>query len=98
MTQRTRRTVRALALFALLVATPTVIATVARLLGASPPRWIMYVTLPIVVPTFVVVEALLERREAKRQRRLMFPHCVRCGYDLTGNETGTCPECGCVFR
>jgi len=20
--------------------------------------------------------------------------CVRCGYDLTGNMTGTCPECG----
>ena len=20
-------------------------------------------------------------------------HC-RCGYDLTGNESGTCPECG----
>lgn len=21
-------------------------------------------------------------------------HCSRCGYDLTGNETGICPECG----
>ncbi len=20
--------------------------------------------------------------------------CVRCGYDLTGNESGVCPECG----
>ncbi len=22
------------------------------------------------------------------------PICVKCGYDLTGNESGTCPECG----
>ena len=21
-------------------------------------------------------------------------HCQRCGYDLTGNESGICPECG----
>ena len=24
-------------------------------------------------------------------------HC-RCGYDLTGNESGTCPECGQPFE
>jgi hypothetical protein len=22
------------------------------------------------------------------------PCCVRCGYDLTGNRSGVCPECG----
>lgn len=22
------------------------------------------------------------------------PRCLACGYDLTGNESGTCPECG----
>ncbi|MDB5356511.1 MAG: hypothetical protein JWN24_2964 [Phycisphaerales bacterium] len=21
-------------------------------------------------------------------------HCLACGYDLTGNVSGTCPECG----
>jgi len=21
-------------------------------------------------------------------------HCTHCGYDLTGNESGVCPECG----
>ncbi|HUN82210.1 MAG TPA: hypothetical protein VMV81_11955, partial [Phycisphaerae bacterium] len=25
-------------------------------------------------------------------------HCVQCGYDLTGNTSGTCPECGRVMR
>lgn len=23
-------------------------------------------------------------------------HCPACGYDLTGNESGACPECGAV--
>jgi RNA polymerase subunit RPABC4/transcription elongation factor Spt4 len=22
------------------------------------------------------------------------PHCVNCDYNLTGNESGMCPECG----
>ena len=30
------------------------------------------------------------RRRRRRRRGL----CVRCGYDLTGNQSGTCPECG----
>lgn len=24
-------------------------------------------------------------------------HCRRCGYELTGNLSGTCPECGFSF-
>jgi hypothetical protein len=24
--------------------------------------------------------------------------CLQCGYDLTGNVTGVCPECGERFR
>ena len=27
-------------------------------------------------------------------RRLPFGHCRNCGYDLTGNVSGRCPECG----
>jgi hypothetical protein len=29
-----------------------------------------------------------------RDRRPPIGHCQACGYDLTGNESGTCPECG----
>ena len=31
-----------------------------------------------------------------RDRRRRFPvgHCKKCGYDLTGNVSGRCPECG----
>lgn len=24
-------------------------------------------------------------------------HCVKCNYDLTGNTSGRCPECGTVI-
>ena len=30
----------------------------------------------------------------KRLRRPLPGHCRKCGYDLTGNTSGTCPECG----
>ncbi len=28
------------------------------------------------------------------RRRIRPTHCQRCGYDLTGNVSGRCPECG----
>lgn len=34
------------------------------------------------------------RRRAMRRRGL----CRRCGYDLTGNRSGVCPECGTAVR
>lgn len=30
----------------------------------------------------------------RRRRRRRCGLCVRCAYDLTGNECGVCPECG----
>ncbi len=29
-----------------------------------------------------------------RDRRPPRGHCQHCGYNLTGNQSGTCPECG----
>ena len=29
-----------------------------------------------------------------RDRRIPLGHCQRCRYDLTGNTSGVCPECG----
>ncbi|GJM26853.1 MAG: hypothetical protein DHS20C16_32680 [Phycisphaerae bacterium] len=35
------------------------------------------------------------RRSLRRQLiALSEPTCLACGYDLTGNESGRCPECG----
>ena len=33
-----------------------------------------------------------------RDRRPPKGHCQTCGYDLTGNVTGVCPECGAPTR
>ena len=38
----------------------------------------------------------LIRGPVRRWRRRRKGCCVRCGYDLTGNVTGVCPECGGV--
>ena len=53
---------------------------------------LIYLSLPPQPPFFLMVIATsalwwLDRR---------YPRgcCQRCGYDLTGNESGTCPECG----
>ena len=44
---------------------------------------------PAVLP--LVVRA---RRAAARRRRSRAGLCATCGYDLTGNASGVCPECG----
>ncbi len=30
------------------------------------------------------------------RRKPRIGHCDRCDYDLTGNVSGICPECGCT--
>lgn len=35
---------------------------------------------------------LVTRRRKRRRRKRGL--CVKCGYDLRGNESGVCPECG----
>lgn len=52
------------------------------------PFWMVF-TLSAVVPALVIRAAV--RRRWRRRRR---GHCVSCGYDLTGNTSGVCPECG----
>ena len=47
------------------------------------------VTAGLLVTPGVVVAVLLARRRAPRPG-----HCRRCGYDLRGNVSGVCPECG----
>ena len=60
------------------------------------PRQSCVVRFPILVP-FVVVAAVWAVPIASRLRtwsRGRCGACVRCGYDLTGNTSGRCPECG----
>lgn len=42
--------------------------------------------------TFAAYLAKRNRRMTRTRRRL--GQCLACGYDLTGNVSGRCPECG----
>ena len=51
--------------------------------------------------TFVPIALFIIIRRGKTRRmhiqtmhNLGYEICTECGYDLTGNESGTCPECG----
>ena len=39
----------------------------------------------------IVLRAIVVRRMGDRLKE---GHCYTCGYNLTGNESGACPECG----
>ena len=47
------------------------------------PYWC--ILLSIAIPTYLLW---------RRARTKPVGHCQQCGYNLTGNESGTCPECG----
>ena len=66
----------------------------ARLVPGSAPRWVFIAATDGLVAVIlagpgIVLTALLVRRRRPRPGR-----CAECGYDLTGNESGVCPECG----
>jgi hypothetical protein len=52
------------------------------------PLWIPLVLFAM-YPTIAFI-----RGPARRWRRRRAGLCIRCGYDLTGNVTGVCSECG----
>lgn len=59
---------------------------------------LLYMWLPLWMP-FVVFGAypgyaLVTRRSRRRRQRRKRGLCVECGYNLTGNVSGRCPECG----
>jgi hypothetical protein len=56
----------------------------------------------VFVATFIIMvlpSSLFLRRRYRRSLRIELfsigvPICIHCGYDLTGNTSGICPECG----
>lgn len=51
------------------------------------PLWIPFL-LSAAYPTITLVHGRL-----RRWRRRRAGQCIKCGYDLTGNVSGRCPEC-----
>jgi hypothetical protein len=45
-------------------------------------------------PTVLVLGAVSALLWILDHRRISPGHCGKCGYDLTGNVSGRCPECG----
>jgi hypothetical protein len=52
------------------------------------PHWLAAAAL--LTPPALRLAPLLRARRRRRTGR-----CPACGYDLTANTSGTCPECGC---
>ena len=48
-------------------------------------------------PPLFVIAVLTAFSWGRDRRRFPAGHCRRCGYDLTKNESGRCPECGVVI-
>jgi hypothetical protein len=58
----------------------------------GPPR---YINLPLWIPFLFV--AISTGILFWRDRRFPPGHCQYCGYSLTGNTSGACPECGSLI-
>ena len=54
------------------------------------PPWFI-VGLLAAYPALTLARASLRRWRGRRRRRGL---CAKCSYDLTGNASGVCPECG----
>ncbi len=57
--------------------------------GVRVPLWLVCAGFAVAC----VFMACLGRR-SRRRHRLASGCCIRCGYNLTGNVSGVCPECG----
>ena len=51
------------------------------------PHWFLTLIFAILPPIWLF-------KWRKRRRLARVGKCPSCGYDLTGNESGVCPECG----
>ncbi len=58
--------------------------------GAEP--WLMFVV--AILAGIGIVYTIHTVNGSRIERRWRAGLCVRCGYQLYGNVSGTCPECG----
>ncbi len=64
-----------------------------RVRGLIGARFVWGVAILLAIyPTLAFIRGPLRHRRRRRLRKHGL--CLGCGYDLTGNESGVCPECG----
>jgi hypothetical protein len=60
----------------------------------SPWAWSSKLALPLLTLLLAVAPALAVAARIRRSPRGQAAVCLTCGYNLTGNTSGVCPECG----
>jgi len=60
--------------------------------------WLYPLVICSAIALFIYVLHAAGRRDALRVRFPTFPLCWKCQYNLTGNISGICPECGTPIR
>ncbi len=72
--------------------------TLSCFFGTTPNHWrYVLLTVPlwtVVASSFAMPAVAFVRGPLRRRRRASRNQCLYCGYDLTANATGVCPECG----
>lgn len=64
-----------------------------RVFGAKDANFSMPIWMPpAIFSTYPLW--IFFRGPVRRFARCRWGQCLKCGYDLTGNATGVCPECG----
>ena len=61
---------------------------------ASIPMTIVIIPMYALLAVFSVLPFLRVAAQIRRRRRAARGECGNCGYNLTGNTSGVCPECG----
>jgi len=69
-----------------------------KLVASIPSSWSLYLMLMLYLLGLGAAIWFTRRGIRRRLREQLakkgVPVCIPCGYNLTGNESGVCPECG----
>src|SRR5262249_6696177 len=86
----------------LMVVIPFYVGDILATIRPSPiPRplfEIMGITSLVGGIVFFIFGSRYARKMERRRQRIDAGQCVKCSYDLSGNVSGICPECGTLVR
>ena len=84
------------AIGAIVFVTAILAAFVTELPGT--PFGAAYLAAVAIVDATLIVWGIRILQRSKREERRKSGFCEQCGYNLTGNTSGTCPECGMAVK